>query len=151
LNDQLNLRVSVWDFCASIGAELARLQRCNQEHLLVAIRKQKLTWRETREVMPALISKPEREYEEILRDIRATILRPIVGFPICTMQAEAGAWKKDRNNSARKITWQFTTADVRIKLKRLYPNLGSRKKQIYRFTSRIQADFAAPSIAKSST
>jgi ParB/RepB/Spo0J family partition protein len=33
---------------ASIGAELARLQRCNQEHLLAAIRKQKLTWRETK-------------------------------------------------------------------------------------------------------
>lgn len=61
---------------ASIGAELARLQRCNQEHLLAAIRKQKLTWRETREVVSALLSKPEREYADILRDPRATVLRP---------------------------------------------------------------------------
>jgi ParB-like chromosome segregation protein Spo0J len=61
---------------ASIGAELARLQRCNQEHLLAAIRKQKLTWRETREVVSALSSKPEREYEAILKDPRATVLRP---------------------------------------------------------------------------
>jgi DDE superfamily endonuclease len=40
-----------------------------------------------------------------------------------TMQAEVSAWEKDRNNSARKIDWQFTTADARIKLKRLYPIL----------------------------
>ena len=40
-----------------------------------------------------------------------------------TMQAEVSAWEKDRNNSARKIDWQFTTADARIKLKRLYPKL----------------------------
>jgi len=61
---------------ASIGAELSRLQRCNQEHLLVAIRTQKLTWRETREVVAALSSKPQREYEAILKDPRATVLRP---------------------------------------------------------------------------
>jgi hypothetical protein len=40
-----------------------------------------------------------------------------------TMQAEVSAWEKDRNNNARKIDWQFTTVDARIKLKRLYPKL----------------------------
>jgi ParB-like chromosome segregation protein Spo0J len=60
----------------SSGAELSRLQRCNQEHLLAAIRKQKLTWRETREVVAALSSKPQREHEAILKDPRATVLRP---------------------------------------------------------------------------
>jgi hypothetical protein len=40
-----------------------------------------------------------------------------------TMQTEIAAWEKDRNNSARKINWQFKTSDARIKLKRLYPNL----------------------------
>jgi len=39
------------------------------------------------------------------------------------MQAEVDAWEKDRNNSSKKIDWQFTTSDARIKLKRLYPNL----------------------------
>jgi ParB-like chromosome segregation protein Spo0J len=61
---------------ASVGAELSRLQRCNQERLLAAIRKQKLTWRETREVVSALSSKPQREHEAILKDPRATVLRP---------------------------------------------------------------------------
>lgn len=42
---------------------------------------------------------------------------------MATMQAEVVAWTTDRNNSTRKINWQFTTADARIKLKRLYPHL----------------------------
>jgi hypothetical protein len=40
-----------------------------------------------------------------------------------TMQVEVEAWENDRNNRTRKIDWQFTTTDPRIKLKRLYPNL----------------------------
>lgn len=40
-----------------------------------------------------------------------------------TMQAEVAAWEKDRNNSIKKINWQFTTPDARIKLRRLYPTL----------------------------
>ena len=39
------------------------------------------------------------------------------------MKAEVAAWEKDRNNSLKKIDWQFTTSDARIKLKRLYPQL----------------------------
>jgi len=42
---------------------------------------------------------------------------------MATMQAQVAAWEKGRNNSARKIIWQFTTPDARIKLKRLYPNV----------------------------
>ena len=40
-----------------------------------------------------------------------------------TMQTEVAAWERDRNNSTRKIEWQFTTSDARIKLKRLYQKL----------------------------
>lgn len=40
-----------------------------------------------------------------------------------TMRTEIAAWERDRNNSTRKIDWQFTTQDARVKLKRLYPNL----------------------------
>jgi hypothetical protein len=31
------------------------------------------------------------------------------------------AWERDRNEMECQIDWQFTTADARIKLKRLYP------------------------------
>ena len=40
-----------------------------------------------------------------------------------TMRTEIAAWECDRNNSTKKIDWQFTTQDARVKLKRLYPNL----------------------------
>jgi DDE superfamily endonuclease len=40
-----------------------------------------------------------------------------------TMQTEVSAWERDRTNSARKIVWQFTTADARTRLKRLYPKI----------------------------
>ena len=40
-----------------------------------------------------------------------------------TMKAEVAAWESNRNNSTKKINWQFTTSDARVKLKRLYPKL----------------------------
>lgn len=39
------------------------------------------------------------------------------------MQKEVRMWENYRNNRQAKINWQFTTADARIKLRRLYPNL----------------------------
>jgi len=42
---------------------------------------------------------------------------------MATMRAEVAAWQNNRNNSMRTIDWQFTTAEARIKLKRLYPKL----------------------------
>lgn len=32
-------------------------------------------------------------------------------------------WNADRNNRSKKIDWQFETADARIKLRRLYPQI----------------------------
>jgi len=42
---------------------------------------------------------------------------------MATMQTEVAAWEKNRNNNTKKISWQFTTPDARIKLNRLYPKL----------------------------
>ena len=42
---------------------------------------------------------------------------------LAIMQTEVVGWERDRNKSASKIVWQFTTPDARIKLKRLYPKL----------------------------
>lgn len=36
---------------------------------------------------------------------------------------KADAWERRRNSATKKIDWQFTTADARIKLRRLYPKL----------------------------
>ena len=36
---------------------------------------------------------------------------------------EVAAWQNRRNAARCTVDWQFTTADARIKLKRLYPVL----------------------------
>ena len=36
---------------------------------------------------------------------------------------QVDAWQKRRNASATTVNWRFTTADARIKLKRLYPTI----------------------------
>jgi hypothetical protein len=38
-----------------------------------------------------------------------------------TLNAELAAWNTTRNAASTKIHWQFTAADARTKLKRLYP------------------------------
>jgi hypothetical protein len=40
-----------------------------------------------------------------------------------TLAREVHAWQERRNAAARPVDWHFTTADARIKLKRLYPSL----------------------------
>ena len=37
---------------------------------------------------------------------------------------EAAAWESERNTAAMTVDWRFTTADARIKLKRLYPSIS---------------------------
>lgn len=39
------------------------------------------------------------------------------------MSSEIAAWEDQRNQAQTKINWQFTTADARTKLKRLYPSI----------------------------
>jgi hypothetical protein len=39
------------------------------------------------------------------------------------LKQEVEAWVADRNSKHTKANWQFTTADARVKLKRLYPVL----------------------------
>jgi len=36
---------------------------------------------------------------------------------------QVSAWQNYRNNHHTKANWQFTTADARIKLRRLYPSI----------------------------
>ena len=38
-----------------------------------------------------------------------------------TLTEEVAAWEESRNKDHAKADWQFTTADARVKLKRLYP------------------------------
>ena len=40
-----------------------------------------------------------------------------------TLMTEVAAWEQQRNSLKATIDWQFTTADARIKLRRLYPEI----------------------------
>ena len=40
-----------------------------------------------------------------------------------TLVREVAAWERERNGKQKGVDWQFTTADARIKLKRLYPQV----------------------------
>ncbi len=40
-----------------------------------------------------------------------------------TLKLEIAAWEEERNQQYRSVDWRFTTADARIKLKRLYPSI----------------------------
>ena len=42
-----------------------------------------------------------------------------------SLQQEVSAWEERRNYQFRTVNWQFTTADARIKLQRLYPSIIS--------------------------
>jgi hypothetical protein len=41
------------------------------------------------------------------------------------LKQEIAAWSEQRNNLGNRVDWRFTTADARIKLKRLYPSIQS--------------------------
>ena len=40
-----------------------------------------------------------------------------------TLERQTTAWYTQRNHSQKSVDWQFTTADARIRLKRLYPQI----------------------------
>jgi hypothetical protein len=39
------------------------------------------------------------------------------------LRRRVNRWEEDRNNRTKRIDWQFTTSDARIKLRRLYPQI----------------------------
>ena len=43
------------------------------------------------------------------------------------LEREVHAWQQRRNEESITVNWRFTTADARIKLKRLYPSREPRK------------------------
>lgn len=40
-----------------------------------------------------------------------------------TLEKRVAIWERERNSAQVTVDWQFTTADARIKLKRLYPEI----------------------------
>lgn len=76
LSDEAQQMIRLGLLPASLGTELSRLQRHNQDLLLVAIREQHLSVREARTVVNALVNEPHHNHEAILRDPRGSLLSP---------------------------------------------------------------------------
>ena len=68
LSDEVQENIRLGLLPISMGVELAKLQRSNQEVLLETIRKHHLTWRETRKMVSALQSNPWNDPACILRN-----------------------------------------------------------------------------------
>ena len=79
LSDEVQDQIRLGLLPPSLGAELSRLQRCNQERLVTVIREHGLTWRETRQVVAALLTTTFQKQEAILRAPRATVVQPASG------------------------------------------------------------------------
>ena len=62
-----------------------------------------------------------------MAEIELSVLaRQALSGRIPTLQAiqeRIAAWQERRNQQQVSISWRFTTADARIKLKRLYPSI----------------------------
>lgn len=86
LSDEAQERIRLGLLPASLGAELARLQRCNQLQVLESINTHHLTWRETRKVVAALMSRPQSYWEPLLRDPRGVLGK--VGEDVALAPAE---------------------------------------------------------------
>lgn len=46
------------------------------------------------------------------------------------LEKETHAWQLQRNRDSKSVNWRFTTADARIKLKRLYPKPADSSEQL---------------------
>ncbi len=75
LSDEAQERIRLGLLPPSLGAELARLQRCNQLQVLECIKTHHLAWRETRKVVSAVLSRLPSYWPLLLHDPR-TVLDP---------------------------------------------------------------------------
>lgn len=77
---------------------------------------QKIEWHYTPE-QGSWLNRAECELSVLARQCLARRIPDIE-----TLRQEALAWERERNGQQVRIHWQFTTADARIKLRRLYPD-----------------------------
>jgi len=112
LSDEAQESIRLGLLPASFGAELIRLQRCNQDRLLASIRKHHLSWRETRTVVTALLTRPTWDHENILRDPCGTVLQA-EGVLISPFEGK-GLGLEARQMQRKLITMEKMCLDVAL-------------------------------------
>lgn len=61
-----------------------------------------------------------------MAEIELSVLRRDLSARIAyweTLERHVAAWQQRRNQAGTGANWHFTTADARIKLRKLYPNV----------------------------
>jgi ParB-like chromosome segregation protein Spo0J len=111
LSDEVQQSIRLGLLPSSFGAELVKLQRCNQDLLLASIRKHRLTWRETRKVAIALANSPSWEHDGILRDPRWVVIAPDEGA-LVDPQDEKGLSFKARQIQQRLLSLDKVCIEV---------------------------------------
>jgi hypothetical protein len=72
----------------------------------------------------------------------AALARQCLSRRIATVEElehQVACWQAQRNSAAPTVNWRFTTADARIKLKRLYPSLKAT-------TATTESDYVAKEV-----
>lgn len=113
LSDEAQQSIRLGLLPASLGVELARLQRCNQDRLLESIRKHHLSWRETRKVVTALLSRPTWEHESILRDPCRIVLQAENDILVSPLD-EKGLGLQARQMQRKLLTMEKMCLDVAL-------------------------------------
>jgi ParB-like chromosome segregation protein Spo0J len=111
LSDEAQESIRLGLLPASLGAELAKLQRCNQDLLLTSIRKHGLSWRETRKVAIALANSPSWEQDGILRNPRGVVIAPNEEA-LVNPQDEKGLSFKARQTQQRLLSLEKICLEV---------------------------------------
>lgn len=111
LSDEVQESIRLGLLPASYGAELAKLQRCNQDLLLESISKHRLNWRETRKVVTALENSPRWEHDGILRDPRGLVIAPDEEA-VVSPQDEKGLSFQARQIQQRLLTLEKVCLEV---------------------------------------
>ncbi len=93
LSEEVQERIRLGLLPASLGVELARLQRCNQLLVLESIKTHHLTWRETRKVVTAMLNSLTSYWPSLLHDPRTVLNKGNEGVVLSTAEEKGLCFK----------------------------------------------------------
>lgn len=115
LSDEAQERIRLGLLPASLGAELARLQRCNQLQVLESIKTHHLTWRETRKVVSAMLSRLPSYWPPLLHDPRTVLGKDTEGVVLAPAE-EKGLCAEAKTLLRTLVTFEIQCLDMALLL-----------------------------------
>ena len=115
LSEEVQERIRLGLLPASLGAELARLQRCNQLQVLESIKTHHLTWRETRKVVSAMLSRLPSYWPPLLHDPRTVLGKDTEGVVLDPAE-EKGIGPEAKRLLRTLVTFEIQCLDMALLL-----------------------------------